>query len=145
MATCTFFGHRDTPKAAEPILQSTLTDLIENENVSLFYVGNQGNFDKMVISNLRLLKQKYPHIRYCIVLAYIPDKNKQEDYENTIYPEGIEYVPYKYAINERNCWMISKSDFAITYVNSAGNSSKFSEIAERKGLIVINLAEKVFD
>ena len=51
MAVCTFFGHRDTPKKIEPILKSTLIDLIENKKVDLFYIGNQGNFDYMVRRN----------------------------------------------------------------------------------------------
>lgn len=42
---CTFFGHKDTPKEIEPTLRSTLIDLIENKNVNVFYVGNNGNFD----------------------------------------------------------------------------------------------------
>ncbi len=140
--TCTFFGHRDAPQKIEPILKSTLTYLIEEENVSLFYVGNNGNFDRMVIGILKQLKEKYPHIRYSIVLAYIPKKETEENYDLTIYPEAIECVPRKYAIPERNRWMISKSDYAVTYVNSAGNSLKYSEFAKINGLIVINLAEK---
>ena len=48
MLTCTFFGHKDTPKEIEPTLRSTLVDLIENKNVLKFYVGNHGNFDYMV-------------------------------------------------------------------------------------------------
>ena len=42
MATCTFFGHRDTSKEIEPMLKSALTDLIENKRVDMFYVGNEG-------------------------------------------------------------------------------------------------------
>ena len=49
MNACTFFGHRDTPKNIEPILQSTLIDLVENKEVDLFFVGNQGAFDNLVL------------------------------------------------------------------------------------------------
>ena len=37
---CTFFGHKDTPKEIEPTLRSALIELIENKNVTVFYVGN---------------------------------------------------------------------------------------------------------
>lgn len=71
MATCTFFGHKDTPQQANPILRATLIVLIENKNVNMFYVGNNGNFDNMVRSNLKSLKLDYPDINYAVVLAYI--------------------------------------------------------------------------
>lgn len=54
---CTFFGHKDTPKETEPTLRSTLIDLIENKNVNVFYVGNNGNFDTMVRRQLEYLSQ----------------------------------------------------------------------------------------
>lgn len=54
MLTCTFFGHKDTPKEIEPILRSALVDLIENKNVLKFYVGNNGSFDHMVKRGLYL-------------------------------------------------------------------------------------------
>lgn len=55
MNSCTFFGHKNTPEQAEKILLTNLIDLIENKNVDIFYVGNNGNFDNMVIKNLNFL------------------------------------------------------------------------------------------
>ena len=141
--TCTFFGHRDTPDKAEEVLRKAVINLIENENVNLFYVGNNGNFDRIVLKILKQLKEKYPHIIFYAVLAYIPKNRKQEEYELTIIPEAVEKVPYKYAILERNNWMISKSDFVIGYVNGIGKSNDFLKIAEKKGLFVINIADKI--
>lgn len=75
---CTFFGHKDTPKETEPTLRSTLIDLIENKNVTVFYVGNNGNFDTMVRRQLEDLSYTYP-ITYSVVLAYLPtEKNKYD-------------------------------------------------------------------
>ncbi len=112
----TFFGHKDTPKEAEPILRAALTDLIENKNVNIFYVGNHGNFDMMVHRQLEDLSQIYP-IKYSVVLAYLPEsKNEYDDFSNTIYPEGIETVPKRFAISWRNKWMIQQSDVVVTCV-----------------------------
>lgn len=141
MANCTFFGHRDSPREIEPILKLTITELIEKENVDIFYIGNNGNFDRMVIGILKQLKETYFHIKYFIVLAYVPKERKQEEYELTIIPEPIEKVPYKYAILERNNWMISKSDFVIGYADGIGKSNDFLKLAEKKGLVVINIAK----
>ena len=139
---CTFFGHKDTPKEIEPTLRSTLIDLIENKNVNVFYVGNNGNFDTMVRRQLEDLSQTYP-ITYSVVLAYLPtEKNKYDDLTNTIYPEGIETVPKRFAISYRNKWMVEQSDIVITYVaRTYGGAWQFKAMAERQGKKVIELSE----
>lgn len=142
MANCTFFGRRDSPNEIESILKMKIAELIEKENVDMFYVGNNGNFDRMVLKSLKALKEKYTHIKFWVILAYIPKKRTQEEYELTIIPELVERVPYKYAILERNNWMISKSDFVIGYSDGMGKSSDFLKLAKKKGLIVINIAKK---
>lgn len=143
MATCTFFGHRDASYEIENELKSVIIDLIENKNVNLFYVGTHGNFDKLVKKNLELLKKKYSNITYIIVLSHLPTKSQEickNNYYNYIYPEGLENTPPKYAIISRNKWMIEHSDYVITYVlHNTSNASKFKEIAEKKGKLVINL------
>ena len=95
MAICTFFGHRDAPSNIKEKLTSVLTDLIINKNVDTFYVGNHGHFDIAVKQTLKSLKNKYPHIVYMIVLAYLPTETTDfdTDWDNTIYPEGLETVP----------------------------------------------------
>ncbi|MBR2885932.1 MAG: hypothetical protein IKB93_14265 [Clostridia bacterium] len=139
---CTFFGHKDTPKEIEPTLRSTLIDLIENKNVNAFYVGNNGNFDTMVRHQLEDLSQTYT-ITYHVVLAYLPtEKNKYDNLTNTIYPEGLETVPKRFAISWRNKWMIQQSDFVVTYVtHNFGGAWQFKAMAERQGKMVIELSE----
>ena len=134
--TCTFFGHKDTPKETEPTLRSTLTDLIVNKDVNVFYVGNNGNFDNMVSTILPELSLTYP-IKYYIVLAYLP-KKETDNIEHTILPEGIETVPPRFAISYRNKWMIEQSDYVVTYVNhSWGGAAQFKELAKKKGKTVL--------
>lgn len=142
MATVTFFGHKDTPKETEPTLRSTLIDMIENKNADVFYVGNNGNFDIMVRRQLEELSHIYP-ITYSVVLAYLPtEKNKHDDLSNTIYPEGLEEVPKRFAISRRNKWMIQKSHIVVTYVtHSFGGAAQFKEIAEKQGKVIIELSE----
>ena len=69
---CTFFGHRHTPDCVREVLVNTIIELIENRGVNVFYVGNHGGYDHMVRSVLKELKNKYPHICYSVVLAYMP-------------------------------------------------------------------------
>ena len=140
--TVTFFGHKDTPKEIEPTLRATLIDLIENHGATEFYVGNNGNFDTMVRRQLEDLSQTYP-ITYNVVLAYLPTKKSEyDDYTNTIYPEGIETIPKRFAISYRNKWMVEQSDIVITYVaRTYGGAWQFKVIAQRQGKMVIELSE----
>lgn len=144
--TCTFFGHRDVPSIVKQPLKEILIDLIENKNVDVFYVGNQGDFDKIVKQTLEELCLIYKSISYCEVLAYIPGKREEfdyKDYSKTIYPSVLEKKPAKYAIIERNKWMIEKSQYVVTYVRYSGGAGKFKEIAEKKGRTVIDIADFV--
>ena len=141
--TCTFFGHRDTPESVGEKLREMLIDLIKNKNVDLFYVGNHGSFDSMVRKELDNLKGKYAHIDYSVVLAYITGDNRGVSYNNSIYPEGLENVPPKYAIVKRNRWMIDRADYVVVYVKyNFGGAAQFKNIAEKKGKIVLNLADE---
>ena len=76
MAACTFFGHHDCPSSIKEKLYETIIDLIENHDVSMFYVGNHGSFDAIVRSVLRDLQSKCPQIQYAVVLAYLPVRNR---------------------------------------------------------------------
>ena len=140
--TVTFFGHKDTPKEIEPTLRTTLVDLIENHGATEFYVGNNGNFDTMVRRQFENLSQAYP-ITYNVVLAYLPTKKSEyDDYTNTIYPEGIETAPKRFAISWRNKWMIEQSDVVVTYVtHTYGGAAQFKAMAQRQGKMVIELSE----
>lgn len=145
MCVCTFFGHRDCPSTIKPLMRKVIIDLIENQNVVTFYVGQQGSFDFLVQTVLSALAEEYPHIRYAIVLARLPQQSKTYDpldYSNTLLPEGIENIPPRFAISWRNEWMLKQATFVITYVNhSWGGAAKFAEKATRLKKTVINLAE----
>ncbi len=141
MATCTFFGHADTSEEILPLLQREIVKLIENHGVSCFYVGNHGNFDRLVIRTLKALQQEHPSIEYSIVLAYLPTTSDTFESENTLYPAGIESVPKRFAIVWRNRWMLNKSQFVITHVVSpSSRAAKFKALAEKQKKTVINLA-----
>lgn len=139
---CTFFGHRDAPSKIEGTIRETIERLIL-EGATCFYVGNNGNFDSMVHRQLKQLSIEYPHIRYHVVLAYMPtvkDEFDITDYGETIYPEGLESVPPRFAISKRNGWMIEKSDIVVTYVKySTGGAAQAKKLAERKGKTIIQV------
>lgn len=130
---CTFFGHRDSPEIIKPKIRTAVIDLIENHGVTMFYVGNQGNFDRMVRSVLKEVTTAYPEVGYAVVLAYMPSvktENLSEDFSDTMLPEGIEKVPKRYTIPWRNKWMIAHADYVVTYVaRPYGGSSKVPRVS----------------
>ena len=140
---CTFFGHRNTTSDVSVALHEVLIDLIENKNADTFYVGNHGAFDSMVHKELKDFKKIYPHINYAVVLAYLSGKKDEYcDYSDTIYPDGLEKVPPKYAIIERNKWMIKKADILVCYVtHTFCGAGDFMVYAQKKSKEIINLAK----
>ena len=142
---CCFFGHKDAPSTILPRLEKAVENLITEHGVSNFLVGNQGQFDGMVLTALRQLKNKYPEISYNVVLAYMPTKKREwnpYEYWETMLPEGLESVHPRYAISKRNEWMVNESDMVICYIkHSWGGAAKYVEMAKRKKKVIINIVE----
>lgn len=132
MPACTFFGHSQCPD-----LRSELRDAVMRlacDGVDMFYVGDNGRFDAQVRSVLSELG-----LRYGVVLAYLP-KGGGADFDDTMFPEGLELVHPRYAIDRRNRWMLERSDYVVTYVHHGwGGAAKFAALAERQGKRMIRL------
>lgn len=83
-----------------------------------------------------------------LVLSYMPGSaSKQsyflEDYDGTIYPEGLETVPPRFAISHRNRWMVENSRRVICYVAVGyGGACTAMQYAKRKEREVINIKER---
>ena len=93
------------------------------------------------------LKNKYPFIPYYIVLAYHPTKNffNYYDINDTILAEIPDKTQKRFAILKRNKWMISKAEYAVTYVcTSSGGARTTQNIIEKQmNLIYSNEQSKL--
>ena len=140
---CCLFGHKETPASIAAELGKVIDHLIQERGVDEFPVGNQGAFDRMVHRALREARNRYPHISYHVVLAYLPNTESGiYEYSETFFPDGIENVPPRFAISWRNKWMIRQSDVVVTYVTRThGGAWQFKAMAERQGKTVIELSE----
>lgn len=138
-----FLGHKDTPSVVKPLLEQTVQRLIEENEEITFLVGTHGAFDLMAQSVLKQALQKYPHITCHIVLSYIPvDKDSEQYALPTLVPEGIESVPKRFAISFSNNYMVNESDTVVCYItHDWGGAAQFVEKANKKGKVIINLAE----
>lgn len=134
----TLFGHRDFNTSSNCDLHNYLETLVKATD-NYFLVGNDGAFDHYVQSILKKLKKSYPHIKYSIVLAYLP-KPDDIQIEDSLYPEGLENIPLRFAIVNRNKWMIDHSDAVIYFLErSWGGVATAVEYADKKGKILIPL------
>ena len=143
--TCCFFGHSDAPSNIEPKIKAAIMDLHDNGGVTEFLVGDKGNFDRMVYHALKELSQAIPTLNYKVVLSSLPVMKKDLNTvlpENTVYPEGIEKSPKRFAIDWRNRWMVGESDIVVCYIeHSWGGAAKYVELAAKKEKQVVNLAQ----
>jgi len=140
--TCALFGHRDSPPEIRDTLYRILTELIADRRAGRFIVGCNGSFDRMALSVLRSLKQSYPHIEYSVVLSSMtaaPLASEQLLPEETVFPEGMESVPPRYAILRRNRWMIDSADLVAVYAVHPGGAAKALSAAVRMKKQVIRI------
>lgn len=143
--SCFLFGHADTPQSILP----ALVEAIEHEvakNVTDFYVGYHGNFDRLAATALRQVKKRHTDITASLVLAYHPAELPMESpvgFDGTFYPP-LENTPRRYAIVKANRYMVQSSDSIICYVKHCGNSRQLLNCAIRKNDIsIINLAQQL--
>ncbi len=142
MKVCTFFGHHDCTGDIRKRLQAAILAMIDEQGVDTFYVGHQGAFDRMAAEVLSTIVQEKQSVRYFVVLAYLSSAAQMdaERVQHSLVPEGLEFVPRKYAIAWRNEWLISHSDCVIAHViYHCGNAAAYVAKAERKGKIVVNI------
>lgn len=125
MQKCAVFGHRDfNPTNNEKnAIKSYIENLVAKNQSLMFYCLEPNGFNMFVISFLNELKLKYPKIKIIWILAYL--NYKLDDYDKrwikshideTIYPPIEKYLP-RYAMIERNNWIIKNCDFALFYVD----------------------------
>lgn len=143
MSACTFFGHRNAPEYLKNEIYKMIEFLIKERRVDRFYVGNNGNFDRMVLCLLEGAKGKYPFISYYVVLAYHPVAaryGEERYYKNTIIADRLEGVPKRFAISKRNGWMIEKSDYMISYVTASYGGAYSTTMQVRNNSLLLKLS-----
>lgn len=143
---CCAFGHRELYASIEKELGETLTDLIDNKNVTVFLTGGTGATDGVFSATVRKLKNTYPDIKLVLVKPYFLNKlNSDKEYYEMMYdaviiPEELAECHYKSAITKRNKWIVDRCEFIIdcTY-RDFGGAVDAIKYAKRKGKSVIKL------
>ena len=147
LSICAFFGHRDSPMVGqiETRLNEAVRDLIL-QNVSEFWLGEQGSFDSLSRLVVKDLRKEFDWINLSIFPAYYPNNFKFDwMYENDyglMFPEEVAKAPPQVAILCRNEYIAKNADYIICYITrNYGGAYKAVEKARKYGKIIINIAE----
>lgn len=144
---CCFAGHSDTYETEEMFtsLLSKAENLILNENVTEFRVGNYGNFDKLSAKVIRKLKEKYP-VKLILVVPYLSSeiiKNKEfyeKAYDEILIAPLSPGTPKRLGIIKCNEYIVDTSDFLIYYVlTHTTGADRTLSYALRKKLHIISI------
>ena len=142
---CTFIGNKDVILNGKDreTLKNLITSAIIDYGATTFYCGNYGNFDLLCATILNCLKKDYD-ISVIFVTPYLDKSYLNRGqikllYDDILYP-GLEKVPLKHAIVERNKYMIDRSDIVIAGVyKQFGNAYKFLYYARPKNKVILSL------
>ena len=142
--TCFFIGSRHTSSdVREPLIQAVEKHIVEY-GVTTFTVGRYGNFDRMVQGVLNEAKKQYEHIHLYLLCPYALNQKGIETpdgFDGTVYPDGLEKVPYRLAIIQANMLTLKSSDYLIANpgVGNSRNMTEYAQKREKKGLIKVTL------
>ena len=153
--TVCFTGHRKIPLEEYKIISQRLEKEIIvsiNNGYRFFGAGGALGFDTLAARTVLKLKRVYPNIRLILLL---PCKNQTlgwryedvQEYERIkSLADKVVYVSnnyYKGCMQKRNRYLVNNSSLCICYLyDSTGGTFYTTEYAKKKGLIVINVAEK---
>ena len=145
---CCFAGHSDIYYTDEHYqsLSEKIENLIINESVTEFRVGNYGAFDRLCARAVRELKKSYSYISLTLVIPYLTieiNSNKEyyeNNYDEILIAEIPESTPKKLRIIKCNEYIVNTSDFLIYYViNHCTGADRTLEYAKKKGINVISI------
>ena len=143
---CSFFGHRFVLEKEEvkEQLKSLAQRLIKEEDVDVFYLGEQGDFEIIAAEVLNELKPTYPFIQRIEVICFA----EQLQRNGKIKSDGFEYLDEldrckrKARIIKRNQWVIDNSDVLVFFVHSPyGGAYQSYLYAKKKKKDIVNLTK----
>lgn len=149
--TVSFFGHRTIENYREVEQQVSLIvrSLIQEHEYVEFLVGRDGDFDQIVSSEVRRVKQEVFDANSSLILVlpydraeYNQNKEAFESYydEIEICPESEGSYP-KAAIQIRNRSMVDRSDLVVFYVaRQSGGAFQTMRHAKSVGKEILNIA-----
>ena len=95
------------------------------------------------VSFLREQKKKDPQIGLFLVLAYLNSGRDVSGYDRTVYPP-LESVQPRFAISNRNRWMVESADVVVAYVHHDwGGAATTLRCAKQKKKQIISYRDEM--
>lgn len=152
--SCFFTGHRTVKITGELLerLDSKLTEMI-NDGITDFYAGGAVGWDTICAKRVLALKEKYPQIRFHLVLPCPPKQQtlKWNDDQKTEYDmilknaDDTRIVSKEYTndcMRNRNARLVELGDICICYYNEKDKRSGTGQtvrMAEKADKTIINM------
>ncbi|MBQ7660069.1 MAG: hypothetical protein IJS26_04980 [Alphaproteobacteria bacterium] len=160
--TCAFLGNdydfthgkkrlRRPDLALRLRVQAQIVDLIENEDVDTFLVGEIGGFEEDAYESVLEVKKSYPDIKIILVISKLAELHptglddrhliyRGKYFDDFILPDKCALGYKRLGIVYRNRYIIEHADFIVAYNERHGRAFEFCKRAENKGVRVIELA-----
>ncbi|MBQ6795361.1 MAG: hypothetical protein IJO83_04370 [Clostridia bacterium] len=143
---CCFAGHSKIYETnVSELLYRQIEFLICEKNVTEFWLGNYGDFDRLCISVLSQLRKFYK-IKCFLIIPYltkdiIENKNAYAKKYDGIYMADMPpNTPPRLKILKTNHYMVDNSDYLICFINTPwGGAAKTLEYAKNHNIDIISL------
>ena len=146
MSSCFMIGHRECTNDIMPRVVAAAERFVQEKGVDTFFVGHYGGFDRIAAAAIRHVKQRNPQVKLVMLLPYHPASRPIElpdGFDESYYPDGLERVPWRYAIVQANRCMVDQADFLIVAVNHpASNAKAITDYAARLGKPIVNVLDE---
>ena len=161
--TCAFLGNdydkvlgrkcgHHTPPNLKELIKEQIINLIENEDVSEFLVGELGGYEIDAYDTVLEVQKEFPGIRIILVISKITDLHEVGTPKDTYIPERRSFNDFifpnkcaqgykRLSVVYRNRYIIENTDFIIAYNKYEGRAYEFCKQAKNQGVKVIELAE----
>lgn len=139
-----------TPTGLKEKIREQIINLIENEDVDTFFVGEKGGYEIDAYDMVLEVQKEYPQIKVILVISAATDMNevsmhgdtsavRQRSFDDFILPEKCALGYKKLCIVYRNRFISENADFIIAYKALKGRAYDFCKVAKGKGAKVIEL------
>lgn len=143
---CFLFGHRNVGEDILPELEEAVERHYAQYGVRNFIVGRHGSFDRLASIAIVTVKKRHDDIRATLLIPYYPADGAFDlphDFDDSLYPQGLETTPPRLAIIKANELMVKSTDTVICCVSHPGNAAHLLEMAlrqqDKRLLIVENI------
>ena len=144
--TCSFFGHRSIidDVSVKQQLYEVVEELIVNQDVDTFLLGEMGDFEIIAGKVLQELKKKYPHIVRETILCFSEQLQRDSKVSSEWFhlDSAVSKCKRRGRIPKRNQMVVEQSDVIVCYINVPyGGAYTAYKRAVKKNKRIINLTQ----